>query len=144
MNILLTFIWIILGFIAMSFWEAYIEGKYPWAGRQVGWKIKFSKRVTLTAYHFWIYIMFFFWFTVPLAMFGWNLKLFGVIVSAVAVGAVIEDFFWFIVNPFYSLKKFNEKDTYWYAWLKIGKIQIPVSYIVGAVIALLSWYFLWR
>jgi hypothetical protein len=128
----------------MSFWEAYIEGKHPWAGNQVGWKKQISKRISITAYHFWIDVMFFFFLTLPLVIYGWDLKLLGIIISASFIGFIIEDFCWFIINPYYSLKKFNKKDVYWYPWFKFGKIQIPVGYVIGIIISVLSWYFLWK
>lgn len=144
MNIFLIFLWIILGFVSMSFWEAYVEGKYPWAGRQVGWKIKMTKHISLTAYHFWVYIMFIFFLGLPFLIEGWDTKLFGIILSATCLGLIVEDFLWFIINPFYSLKKFNPKDVYWYPWLNLKIISIPVPYIASISVSVLSWYFLWR
>ena len=46
MDILLIFAWVIAAFVAMAFWEAYIEGKHPWAGAGVGWKLKIGKKYT--------------------------------------------------------------------------------------------------
>ena len=106
MNTISIFIWVILAFASTSFWEAYIEGKYPWASRQAGWSRKISKRVTLTAYHFWLLITFAFLLTLPLIVTGWNTKLFGIILSAASIGTIVEDFLWFVVNPYYSLHIF--------------------------------------
>ncbi len=39
---------------------------------------------------------------------------------------------------------FNPKFANFYPWLKIGKFQIPVFYIVFIVISILIWYFIWR
>ena len=144
MNILLIFVWIILGFISMSFWEAYMEWKPPWAGNQVGWEKRITKNFSLTAYHFWIYIMFIFFLTLPFIINGWDLELLGIIISATAIGLIIEDFFWFIINPYYSLKKFNSKDVYWYPWIKLGRFEMPKSYLWGIIIALGSLGFLWK
>lgn len=144
MSILLTFLWVILGFAAMAFWEAYIEGLYPWAGRQCGWTLRLGKKWTLTAYHFWLNIMFLFFLSLPLVIYGWDLILFGILLSALMIGLIVEDFLWYIVNPYYSLRFFNENDANWYPWIGIGKAKIPFSYIVGIIIALLSWYFIWR
>ena len=44
MDILLIFAWVIAAFIAMAFWEAYIEGKHPWAGAGTTWKLKIGKK----------------------------------------------------------------------------------------------------
>lgn len=40
MNALLIFIWIYAAMIALSFVEAYVEGRNPWDKRKVGWKLK--------------------------------------------------------------------------------------------------------
>ena len=140
MSTLTIFIWIILGFVAMSFWEAYAEGKYPWASRSVGWKIKITKRFTCTGYHTFLLIMITFFLTLPLIINGWNTKLFGIILSAASLGLVVEDFLWYVVNPVYSFKKFNPKDANHYPW--IG--PVPVLYVIGIAISLFSWFFLWR
>lgn len=43
MKTLLIFLWIYLAMIALSFVEAYVEGRYPWHRRKVGWKLIFKK-----------------------------------------------------------------------------------------------------
>ena len=143
MNIPLIFLWVIFGFVSWSFWEAYIEGKNAWGKKQVGWKKKILGCYDLTAYHFWLNLMLFFFMTLPLIINGWNTRLFGVLISASALGFIIQDILWYVINPFYSLKKFNPKDANWYPWIKIGKFQIPRTYLMGFIIGILSWYFLW-
>ena len=140
METFLIFICIVLAFISMSFWEAYVEGSHPWAGRSK----KDHGRLKITAYHRGVYAMVFFFLLVPLIIAEFNLRLFGVIVSASALGFIVEDFLWFIINPYFSLKDFNSKKVYWYPWIKIGKFEIPFLYVIGILIFVLSWYFLWR
>jgi len=144
MNTWIIFIWIYAAMIATSYWEAYIEGKNPWARKQVGWKLKLGKKYSITAYHFFLFgIAYPLLIFLPLLFIGFSWKIFGILLSAYASGLVIEDFFWFIADPYYSLKKFNSKYVYWYPWLKIGRLEIPWLYILGIGIAVLSWYFLW-
>ena len=143
MNTLLIFIWIIAAFICMAFWEAYVEGKHPWAKKALGWRKRITKRYVLTAYHFWVNLMFAFLISLPLVVYGWNSELAGVLISAGVIGLIVEDFLWFIVNPFWNLKKFNSKAVYWYHWIKIGKFEIPWGYVIGIAIAVLSGIFLW-
>jgi len=139
----LLFLWIISGFAAMAFWEAYIEGKDPWAKRQVGWTWHLTPKWTITAYHFWVWVMLAFFLTLPLAVNGWSTPLFGMLLSAAAIGMIVEDFLWFVINPKFPFRNFNAAQVYWYPWLKIGRIQIPMPYLFGIAIALCSWYFLW-
>jgi hypothetical protein len=145
MNTLLIFIWIYAAMIAMGFWEAYVEGRNPWDQRKVGWKIKFGKYV-LTGYHFFLFIVMLpLLLTLPLVIYGWDWRVFGIILSAYMSGTVIEDFTWFLANPTVRVKNdFNPKFAGYYPWLKIGKFQIPLAYPLGILFALLSWYFLWR
>lgn len=145
MEVLLIFGVVISAFICMAFWEAYIEGQNPWAKASAGWKLKFHKDLLITAYHFWLWLFLFLLFSLPLIVCGWNLRLFGVLLSALAIGLVVEDFMWYVINPHFNLKKdWNPKSAYWYPWLKIGKFAVPWLNIIGIAIALLSYFFIWR
>jgi hypothetical protein len=146
MNTLLIFIWIYAAMFAMSFWEAYVEGRNPWGKRKLGWTLKLTPTITLPAYHF--YVFFVMWplmLSLPLVIYGWNLRLFGILLSAYSTGMIIEDFGWFVVNPAVKLREFWTGFSDFYPWIKIrGKKILPVGYIVGPLIALASWYLFWR
>jgi len=146
MNTLLIFIWTSLAMIAMSFWEAYSEGRKSWDKGKIGWKIKLGKKFVLPAYHFYLFgIMLPLFFSLPLIIYGWDIKLFGILFSAYFLGTVIEDFFWYVVNPKVKFKEFFTDFSDYYPWLKIkDKKIIPLFYISSILIAGLSWYFLWR
>ena len=146
MNTLLIFIWIYAAMIAMSFWEAYVEGRNPWDKRKLSWKIKLGENFVLPAYHFYVFgVMWPLLLTLPFIIYGWDTKLFGIIVSAYFSGMVIEDYGWFVVNPAVKLREFWTDFSDYYPWLKIkGNKIIPSGYILGIVVAVLSWYFLWR
>lgn len=144
MNILLIFLWIVLGFAVMAFLERTIEGPNGWGKKTYGKRFKITKKFSITEYHLWFWIFLTILISLPLIVGGFSWKLFGVLLSALAIGCVIEDFLYFIVNPYFGLKKFNPKNVKWHYWIKIGKINIPVSYIGGILIAVLSWYFIWR
>lgn len=145
MNVLLIFIWIYAAMIANSFWEAYVEGKHPYDEDKLGWKIKYKGHVILTAYHFYLFfVMHPLLLSLPLIIYGFNWKLFGILVSAFFSGVIIEDFFWFVVNPAFKLRNWNSKHVKWYPWIKIGSFEIPFYYLVGISVTILSWYFIWR
>ena len=145
MNIVLIFIWVWLAFLAAAFWESSVEGRNAWAKKSIGWKIKITKKNTLTKYHFFVNIMGIFALTLPLIIYGWDIQLFGILVSAYFTGIIIEDFSWFVVNPKVKFKEFFSSFTDYYPWLKFkGRKIIPLLYIFNIIIALLSWYFLWR
>jgi len=144
MSKLFIFIWVILAFIVMAFLEKTIEDPNAWAKKSCGWKYKISKRMSITEYHFFFWIFLAMLFLLPIFINEFSWSLFGFLLSACMIGLIVEDFAYFIVNPYFGLKKFNPKDACWYPWLKIGKLEIPISYITWIVIAVLSWYFLWR
>lgn len=143
MGIIIIFVWIWAAMVANGFWEAYVEGKDAWDKGKLGWKIKTKKRVWLTAYHFWLYLVM--WpllLTLPLVIFGFDLKLLGILLSAFFSGLIIEDLTWFMVNPVFELKHFNSKYVKWYPWLKICNFEIPLYYPIALLLAFISWFIL--
>lgn len=146
MSILLIFLWIYVAMIATSFWEAYVEGRNAWNKGKLGGKIKLGKNFVLSAYHISLFgVMWPLLLTLPFIIYGWDSRLFGIIISAYFSGSIIEDFGWYLVNPVVKLKEFWTSFSDYYPWLKIkGKKIIPLSYILGIAIAILSWYFLWK
>lgn len=144
MNTPLIFAWIYLAMIAMSFWEAAVEGLNTWDKGKNGWKINIGK-YSFTSYHFFIFfVMWPLMLTLPLIIYGWNFKLFGILLSAYFSGIALEDFMWFVVNPLVKISDFNPKFANYYPWIKIGKLSIPVTYILGITLSILSWYFIWK
>jgi hypothetical protein len=140
------FLWIWGALTATAFWEAYVEGRNPWDKRKLGWKLRLSKNFVLPAYHFYLFwVMFPLLLTLPFITYGWNTRIFGIIASAYFSGIVLEDFLWFVVNPDVKMKEFWTKFTDYYPWIKIrDKKILPLSYILGILIAILFWWFLWR
>ena len=136
--------YILLIFISLAFAEGYMEGRYGWAKRSYGWKIKIFKR-ELTAYHFWSWlIMLPLALMMPLFIYGFDSKLFGILLTGYFLGAVANDFSWYIVNPKVKLKDFNPKFANWYNWWSIFGIKIPDFYIFYPIIALIIWAILVR
>ena len=83
--------------------------------------------------------------TLPFVIYGFDLKILGVLISAFVSGMIIEDFLWFVVNPSIKFKdSFNPKFANYYPWINLKLIKIPFGYIIGIIISILSWYFTWR
>jgi len=145
MNSLPIFIVVWGAMVANSLWEAYVEGDNPWDRRKLGWKIKLGNRYCYPAYHFFLFcVMWPLLLALPLVIYGWNLKLFGILLSAYASGLALEDFLWFVVNPAVKFSQFNPDYADYYPWFKLGRFQIPLCYIIEILIAIFSWYFLWK
>ena len=145
MKILIIFAWIYLAMIALAFSESYVEGRNAWDKGKVGWKIKIRK-FKLTSYHFFMFvIMLPMLLFLPLVVYGWNTRLFGILISAYLSGLVIEDFFWYIVNPVVKFRELYSDFSDYYPWVKIQNRKIiPFGYIIWIVLAILSWLLLWR
>jgi len=146
MNTALIFAWIWAAFIAISFWESSAEGRSAWGKRFLGWKIQVSHSISITRYHFFLFwVMVPLFLSLPLIIYGWDLRLAGILISAYFSGLVIEDFFWFVTNPVVKLSEMKTPFTDYYPWVKFnGKKIIPAYYVFSIVAAILSWYFLWR
>lgn len=132
--------------VANSFWEAYVEGRNTMEEGKVGWKIEIWKNYYITGYHFFLfYVMWPLLLSLPLVINGWDKRLFGILVSAFFSGNVLEDFMWFVVNPVVKFAEFRSDFTNHYPWIKIGEVKIiPLFYVFGIAVSILSWYFLWK
>ena len=138
------FIVVWLASIAMSFWEAYVEGRNAWDKGKLGWKISIGG-FKLTGYHFFLsYVMWPLLISLPLFIFGWDTRLFGILLSAYISGTVIEDFMWYVVNPVVKVSELNTDFANYYPRFRFGKIKIPAGYFLGIAIAILSWLFFWK
>jgi hypothetical protein len=146
MVFLYIFILVYIAMIATSFWEAYTEGRNAWGKGKLGWKVKIGKKFQITAYHFWVFwVMFPALLAISILTKGWDIKLLGVLISAYFSGMILEDFFWYLVNPKVKLREFWTSFSDYYPWIRIyNKKIIPVGYIFGIAISILSWYFLWK
>ncbi|MCR4325520.1 MAG: hypothetical protein NUV59_01815 [Patescibacteria group bacterium] len=141
----LVFLIIWAAMIASGFWEAYVEGRNPWDKGKLGWKIRIGSFV-LTGYHFALFwVMYPLLLALPFVFTGWNLQLFGIILSAYMIGLILEDFTWYLVNPVVRFGEWFTEFSDYYPWVKIGGRKIvPAGYVAGVIVALLSWYFFWR
>ena len=146
MNVTLIFIWIYAAMVVTGFWESYVEGRNSWNKGKLGWHFTISKNFILDAYHFYLFfLMFPILITLPLIIYGWDTRLFGILLSAYFSGIIIEDFVWYIANPVVKLREMYTHFSDYYPWLKVnGHKIIPAGYFISLIISLLSWFFLWR
>lgn len=131
-NYALIFFIEILAFISISFWAAAMKG--PIGG------IFGQKEIYGFNADFYIFLL-----TVPLFLvlpliIKPEVKLFGTLLGGYLIGIALEDFFWFVVNPYYGIQKFNSYYGVWLTdWVKIGGIEFPlfyVKYILAGILVL--------
>lgn len=139
MELFLIFIIIQFSMVAFAYTEAVLEGKDAWARNRKVWRFKIGGRYDYTSYHLVAYYLLFplLIIALPLVISGFNWSLFWFLLGAYLIGTIIQDFFWFIFNPEWSLKQWNPNDVDWYLWIAIGKFHVPVSYAVKFCIAIL-------
>ncbi len=144
MDDLLVFAIVYAAMAAMGVWESSVEGRNAWDKGKLGWKVRFGK-YTFTRYHFFVWVMLaLLVLALPLATVGWDARLFGVLLSALASGMALEDFVWFLANPAVKFSEFNPRFASYYPWVGVGRYKIPLWYVVGVGVAVISWFFLWR
>jgi hypothetical protein len=110
----------LISFISAKF-EINIEGKNPWAKDLPTWRVK--DRVTsvflgdqpMTGYHLWFVILILtFIHEAYFFGFNWTPERELQTLAGFCFGVLLEDFFWFVLNPFYGLRKLNRVDAPWH------------------------------
>ncbi len=133
----MTEFWWIGFLIYFFFWaityskiEIAIEGKFGFGEKLPckKWKLKgilnkiTGERPYFSEYHLWMIIFLFTTFHFPhwfSSWEAWKLELF--LIGAFFLFLILEDFFWFVLNPDYGLKKFKSKYVKWHPkW--IGRV----------------------
>ena len=117
--------------------EIQIEGKNGWAGKLPTWRRKnrFIRWILgnkeFTGYHFYLWLFIFSLLHITLIFLEWSLKKELILISFYILLLRLEDFFWFVLNPDYGIKKFKKEFIPWHSsW--IG--PLPVSYYLSFLI----------
>jgi hypothetical protein len=132
MNYKLIFLIEILAFISISFWAAAMEGSI---GGVFGIRTLFGLNADF--YIFFVTIPLFLLMTLIIKP---EIKLFGILATGYLLGVVLEDFFWFVINPYYGIQKFNSQYAFWILhWINVG-VEIPLFYIRYLLGAFLVWF----
>jgi len=132
MNYKLIFLLEILAFISISFWAAAMEGE---TGGIFGIKTLFELSADFYIFNLTIPL-----FLLMVLLIKPEVKLFGVLATGYFLGIVLEDFFWFLINPYYGIQNFNSKNAFWILnWINVG-FEIPLFYIRYLLGAFLTWF----
>jgi len=132
MNYKLVFLIEILAFISISFWAVAMEGS---VGGIFGIRTLFSFNADFYIFNLTIPL-----FLLMILVIKPQIKLFGTLAVGYLIGTVLEDFFWFVINPFYGIQKFNSQNAFWLLnWINIG-VEIPLFYLRYLLGALFVWF----
>jgi hypothetical protein len=151
---MIFFLLLILTSIVFALFEIQIEGKDGWAKNIPTWKtntkpISFKPiRIILdpnkpfTGYHLYLLLFIILLVHLPLIFYNWGLRNEIFIISFLLYLSTVEDFLWFVLNPYYGIKNFKKENipwhTYWFLKIPAGYwIALPVAtalYILGTVL----------
>ncbi len=113
--------------------EINIEGKHGFARDLPTWRLKnkFTKLIwgeyTLTGYHLWLEDLIIVMLHLPFFLgFPWSIARELQLVALFLIAVVVEDFFWFWLNPSFGIKKFNKTYATWHESWALG---VPTFYI---------------
>ena len=129
--------------LILAWWEIQIEGKDGWAAKSPGWRINtgWIMRVTgglpITGYHLFMTIFIISIVHLPLFFINWSWRLESLLIGFYVGMVLIEDFLWFVLNPFYGIKNFQKGKIWWH---KTWWGPIPAMYWFLLVLAfILIW-----
>jgi hypothetical protein len=151
---MIFFLLLILTSIVFALFEIQIEGKDGWANNIPTWKINtkpnnfkpiriiLDPNKPITGYHLYLWLFIILLVHLPLTFYNWGLKNEIFIISFLLYLSTVEDFLWFVLNPFYGIKKFKKEyvpwHTYWFLKIPAGYwIALPAAtalYILGSVL----------
>ena len=126
--------------------EIHIEGDAGWAANLPTWRIEkhwlldiFFGGRAMTGYHAWVFPFIALFFHFPLFfMAQWSWQLEARVVASIMLFWIVEDFLWFVINPAFGWKRFDQKCAPWHKNWVCGA---PVEYWIFSVInVLLFWY----
>lgn len=146
LNLLIRlFIFDLLIAFAVAKLEINIEGKNGWAENLPTWRLqnKWTKLLwgekPYTGYHFWLNFTMLLCLHFPFFVFPlWNLSLELQLLGMFLVAVILEDIFWFTLNPHYGLSKFNKTHAHWHdSWIGpiptlYFKVLIPALALIAA------------
>lgn len=120
--------------------EIEIEGKHGWAGRLPTWRIKnwithLFGQSHITGYHTWFTVTIFLLSHMGFVLgLPWHLSTELLMLACFLIGATIEDYLWFVLNPHYGWDRFSAYHITWHKWTLWEKV--PIMYINSGSIAL--------
>jgi len=117
-----------------AMWETEIEGSAGWAKNLPTWRLKtpFKKILSgkeITGYHTLMFLIFLLGFHSPILFMEWSWAKELITIGTFLIYLIVEDLLWFILNPYYSFKRFWEQKVRWH---KKWFMKLPLEY----------WYFI--
>jgi hypothetical protein len=139
---LLGFMVFLAGILAL--WEIQIEGKDGWAANSPGWRIekgwvvKIMGGRPITGYHLFMTLFIIGMVHLPLFFVPWSWRLECLLLGFYVGMVLLEDFLWFVLNPYYGIKSFRKGKIWWHkSWWG----PVPSLYWILLILTILLIYF---
>ncbi len=136
---------VFLAAILFALLEIQIEGKNGWASKLPTWRRsnRFIRWILgnkeLTGYHFYLWLFIFSLLHITLIFLEWSLKKELILISFYILLLRLEDFFWFVLNPDYGIKKFKKEFIPWHSsWIGPFPTQYYPSFLIWAVLFIIG------
>jgi len=133
MNYKLIFTVEILAFLLVSFMAVAVEGQ---SGGLFGRNKVYGLSGDVYLFLFVIPLL----LLIPVIVRGFDSLLIGTLATGAFVGGILQDFFWFVINPNFGIYKFNSKYATWLAWSDFKFFEIPTFYVIYAILAAIMWF----
>lgn len=127
-----------------ALWECEIEGNAGWAKNLPTWRISNPYKKTfhgkdITGYHTFMLIIFGMFFHGYFLFNSWSLGRELICIGIMLIYLIVEDFLWFVLNPYYETKKFFQKKVRWH---KKWFLWLPIDYwymvLIGSYMILIG------
>lgn len=126
----------------LAYWEIQIEGKDGWAANLPtwrigkGWVLKFTGGRPLTGYHIAMTAFILGLIHLPLFFTPWSWQMELLLLGFYIGMILIEDFFWFVLNPNYGIKNYKKERIWWHkTWW--GPVPSFYWFLLAATILLI-------
>ena len=135
--------------IILALWEIQIEGKDGWAANSPGWRlekgwvVKITGGRPITGYHVFMIIFMISLVHLPLFFTSWSWRLESLLLGFYLGMVLVEDFFWFVLNPYYGIKNFRKGKIWWHKtwwgpvpslyWILLVLVAVLVYFGRGAI-----------
>jgi hypothetical protein len=142
------FVFLMLTALVMAQLEVQIEGSAGWAGNLPTWRVEngFTDAVLggrpLTGYHafFVLFIALLVHWPYALGLLEFSLGVELRLISFIVLLWLLEDFFWFVINPAYGWRAFRAEHIHWHrkTWWGIMPREYWLSAPLGLTLYVLS------
>lgn len=106
--------------LLLALWEIQIEGKDGWAARlptwriKRGWIIRLTGERPITGYHLFMMLFLIGLIHLPVFFVSWSWQLECLLFGFYFGMLLLEDFFWFALNPNYRITNFRKGKIWWH------------------------------